>query len=217
MTRSHLRPPAKPIVPITYAPTMDRTAVRLHAPATAKGLALTLRPWCPADAPELAVLHRDEALRRWIGSVVDDEADAVRWVRTQQRGWLEGDRFAFAVVEARQGHGRDGDPAADGRLVGHAVLKRPARDGPSAEVGYWTAGHARGSGVAPRALDALTSWAFDTFAGDGLVRLELLHSTDNTASCRVAEKCGYALTALLPAVPNRFPLDGHLHARLLPT
>lgn len=97
------------------------------------------------------------------------------------------------------------------------VLKRPTPGGPSAEVGYWTAGHARGRAVASRALEALTSWAFGTFAEDGLVRLELLHSEDNTASCRVARKCGYPLTARLPAVPPHFPLDGHLHTRLLHT
>jgi RimJ/RimL family protein N-acetyltransferase len=196
---------------------MDQTAIRLHAPATASAPALELRPWRPEDAPELVVLHRDEVLRRWIQSVVDGEAEAVRWVRAQERGWREGDRFAFAVVEAGQRHGRNGDPAADGPLVGHAVLKRPEPGGPAAEVGYWTAGQARGRGVAPRALDALTTWAFTTFAADGLVRLELLHSAENFASCRVARKCGYPLTALRPAAPPRFPLDAHLHTRLLPT
>ncbi|MEU5044480.1 GNAT family N-acetyltransferase [Streptomyces griseorubiginosus] len=192
----------------------DPKAVRLHAPATAKAPALVLRPWRPTDAPELAVLHRDEELRRWIRSVVDGAAEAERWVREQERGWHEGDRFAFAVGEegARCG---PGEVAAGERLVGHVVLKRPAPGGPSGEVGYWTAAHARGRAVAPRALDALTSWVFDAFEEDGLVRLELLHSRDNTASCRVARKCGYPLTAHLPAAPPHFPRDGHLHTRLL--
>ncbi|WP_030325136.1 GNAT family N-acetyltransferase [Streptomyces sp. NRRL B-3229] len=195
---------------------MDREhiAVRLHAPAAAKAPALVLRPWRPADAAELAVLHRDEELRRWIGSVVDGEVEAERWVREQERGWHERDRFAFAVVEEGVRCG-SGEVAAGERLVGHVVLKRPAPGGPSGEVGYWTAAHARGRAVAPRALDALTSWAFDAFAGDGLVRLELLHSEDNIASCRVARKCGYPLTARLPAAPPHFPRDGHLHTRLL--
>lgn len=113
-------------------------------------------------------------------------------------------------------------PAADGstidsltvdRPVGHVVLKRPAPGAPSAAVGYWTVARARGRGVAPRALRALTDWAFATFADDGLARLELLHQVDNTASCAVAHKCRYELTALLPAKPPAFPLDGHVHAR----
>ncbi|MFJ9328397.1 hypothetical protein ACIRPN_21665 [Streptomyces sp. NPDC101230] len=32
------------------------------------------------------------------------------------------------------------------------------------------------------------------------------------ASCRVAEKAGYAFTEVLGALPTEFPLDGHLHA-----
>ena len=68
--------------------------------------------------------------------------------------------------------------------------------------------------MAPRALLALTDWAFTTFAGDGPARLELLHQADNTASCRVAQKCGYAFAELLPATPPSYPREGHLHVRL---
>jgi GNAT superfamily N-acetyltransferase len=75
------------------------------------------------------------------------------------------------------------------------------------------AAHARGRGIAPRALRALTEWAFATFTGDGLARLELLHQVDNAASCRVAQKSGYELATLLPAAPPAFPLSGHVHVR----
>ncbi|WP_324618050.1 hypothetical protein [Streptomyces dysideae] len=46
-----------------------------------------------------------------------------------------------------------------------------------------------------------------------LTRLELLHQADNAASCRVAQKTGYASAAHLPAAPPELPLDGHLHTR----
>ncbi len=84
-------------------------------------------------------------------------------------------------------------------------------------MGYWTAAWARGRGVAPRALEALTAWAFAAFAEEGLVRLELLHQVDNVASCKVAEKSGYAFAELLDALPPEFPLDGHLHVREAPS
>ncbi|MPY34753.1 GNAT family N-acetyltransferase [Streptomyces adustus] len=183
---------------------MDLTALRLEAAAGPTGPALLLRPWTATDAPALVETYRDAVLRRWTGGAVDDEASAAGWVREQERGRATGERFAFAVVERRP----DG---TEGALAGHVVLKRPVAGAPGAEVGYWTAGHARGRGVAPRALDALVDWAFAAFAEDGLTRLELLHQQDNTASCRVAEKTGFALTGLLPAAPPAFPLAGHLH------
>jgi RimJ/RimL family protein N-acetyltransferase len=61
-------------------------------------------------------------------------------------------------------------------LVGDVALKEVASGKPAVEVGYRTAAHARGREVDSRALEALTSWAFDTFEADGLERLELLHN-----------------------------------------
>ncbi|MGW2372341.1 hypothetical protein [Kitasatospora sp. NPDC001683] len=61
-------------------------------------------------------------------------------------------------------------------------------------------------------MEALTSWAFATFAEGGLRRIDLLHEGDNDASCRVAEKSGYPLTEIVPAYPP-YPLDGHRHSR----
>lgn len=184
---------------------MDIPAVRLEAPATATAPALALRPWREADAPALVAVYRDDdALRRWTSPGPQDEPAAVRWVRGQQQGWEAGQRYAFAVVE------EDGR-APGGTLVGHAVLKPEAG---SAEVGYWTAAHARGRGVAPRALQALTDWAFTAFTADEVPRLDLMHRIDNTASCRVADKCGYLFAEVMPAAPPAFPRDGHRHVRV---
>lgn len=147
-------------------------------------------------------------MRRWASAPVHDEPSAARWVAEQRRGWETGERLAFAVEETR---------ASDTRPAGGVVLKRPAAASAPAAVGYWTAAHARGRGVAPRALTALADWAFATFAHEGLTRLELLHQVDNTASCRVAEKSGFAPAGLLPAAPPAFPLDGHRHIRQAPS
>ncbi|MCX4686482.1 GNAT family N-acetyltransferase [Kitasatospora purpeofusca] len=184
---------------------MNDTVV-LRVDATPSAPALLLRPWRSEDAPELVEAYRDPVLRRWTTSALDDEADALHWVGTQQGAWAAGHRLAFAVLEARP----DAEP---GPLLGNLVLKRVSPGGSTAEVGYWTAAPARGRGVAPRALEALTDWAFDTLGPDGLQRLELLHQVDNTASCRVAEKSRYAFDRVLPATPPAFPLDGHLHTR----
>lgn len=159
---------------------------------------LTLRPWHDDDAAALIAVADDPMLRRWTRVRAADADEARRWLDVQHRGWDAGDRYSFAVLD-------DG-----GRLVANVALKRPDPSADVAEVGYWTAGHARGLGVAPRALAALTDWVFATFTG--LHRLDLLHQVDNTASCRVAEKCGYPFEATLRAqVP--YPQEGHLHVR----
>ncbi|MCL1869296.1 MAG: GNAT family N-acetyltransferase [Promicromonosporaceae bacterium] len=164
------------------------------------GGALLLRPWRPADAPALVEISRDAALRRWTSASVDDEAGAARWIEGRRLGWETGRSLGFAVVE----------PEADA-IVGHVVLKGMAPGATGAEVGYWTAAPARGRAVAPRAVDALAAWAFATFPALG--HLDLLHQVDNAASCRVAQKCGFALRAVLPADPPAYPLDGHRHVR----
>ncbi|WP_326771397.1 GNAT family N-acetyltransferase [Streptomyces sp. NBC_01445] len=182
------------------------SAATLHAVPTPSAPALVLRPWCAEDVDALVGAFQDSALRHWTSTPVENDADGARWVRDQQRGWVAGNRFGFAVLEAQP-------DVAHGQLVGNVVLKEVASGKPSAEVGYWTAAHARGRSVAPRALEVLTYWAFDTFGAHGLERLELLHQEDNRASCRVAQKSGYEFDRVLPAAPPSFPLDGHLHIR----
>ncbi|WP_333774046.1 GNAT family N-acetyltransferase [Streptomyces sp. IBSBF 3136] len=184
---------------------MNDTVI-LHADATPCAPALVLRPWCARDAAALVAVARDPALRRWTSLAVEDEADALRWVRGQERGWAAGDRFSFAVVEKQPG-------SSDGPLMGHVVLKEVVFGQPSAEVGYWTAAHARGRGVAPRALSTLTTWAFDRPGAGLLKHLELRHQVGNAASCRVAHKSGYLLEAVLPATPPAYPGKGHRHIR----
>ncbi|MED7948590.1 GNAT family N-acetyltransferase [Streptomyces sp. BE303] len=183
---------------------------------------LVLRPFRAEDAPALVEIYRDATLRHFTRFPVTGLDGAARWLDAQERGWAEGTRYSFAVLaggggaEDPGGPGGSGGPGGPaGTLLANVVLKRGERGSPVSEVGYWTAAAARGRGVAPRALEALTGWAFEVFAADGLVRLDLLHQVDNPASCRVAEKTGYRYRALLPAFPP-FPLDGHLHSRRAP-
>ncbi|KUN18637.1 acetyltransferase [Streptomyces corchorusii] len=179
--------------------------VTLQVDATPSASALFLRPWDDGDVEPLVEAYRDPTLRRWTRLPVESIEDAAEWLEMQRRGWETGERLSFAVYEDHSGTGK-------GRLVGNVVMKRTGPSQESAEVGYWTAAHARGRGVAPRALEALTSWAFDVFMVEGLERLNLLHQMDNLASCRVAEKAGYGFHQVLPARPP-FPRDGHLHIR----
>ncbi|WP_432107643.1 GNAT family N-acetyltransferase [Streptomyces sp. AA1529] len=180
--------------------------VILQAAATSTAPALALRPWRAEDVAALVEVYRDANLRRWTSSRIESEEDGLRWVRAQEQGWAAGDRFAFAVFETAH-------DLAPLRLVGNVMLKEVSSGKPSGEVGYWTAAQARGRGVAPRALNALTAWSFDAFQATGLECLELLHQVDNLASCRVAEKSGYQFDRTLRSAPPSYPLDGHVHIR----
>ncbi|MGW4643168.1 GNAT family N-acetyltransferase [Sphaerisporangium sp. NPDC004334] len=181
--------------------------VVLHAAPHGQGSSLVLRPWTDQDIPELVAAYRDPVMRQWTRLHVTDEQDARRWLAIQWKGWSEGHRLSFAVVEA--------EPEGGSRLVGNVVVKGLVAGGHHADVGYWTARAARGRGVAGLALEALTTWAFERFAPQGLRRLRLLHQVGNLASCRVAQKCGYALDEIVPARPP-FPDDGHVHIRHAP-
>lgn len=57
--------------------------------------------------------------------------------------------------------------------------------------------------MAPRALEALTGWAFDALGAEGLERLELLRQVEDPASCRVAYKSRYDLDTALTAAQGR--------------
>src|SRR5690349_14512428 len=99
------------------------------------------------------------------------------WMASYEQGRLDGTREAFTIE----------DPG-DGRFLGIAVAPSIRRSERTAELGYVVHPGARGRGVATVALERLTAWAF----GDlDAVRLELLISTANPASKRVAEHNGY--------------------------
>lgn len=103
-------------------------------------------------------------------------------------------------------------------LAGNAGLKNREETGrigerETAEIGYWTAVAARGRGIAPAAVRAVTDWVFDAFAGASLRQIMLVHDVGNPASCRVAEKAGYPFRELSPANPPHWFTDGHIHMR----
>jgi RimJ/RimL family protein N-acetyltransferase len=179
---------------------------------------LRVRPWRAEDMPGLlASLVREDPARwpgrfhtdvdvpeaqRWRGPRNHEEATA--WLSGQERGWACGDWLTFAVLDATQN-----------MVVGHVGLWN--RDGGQVgtaergEIGYWTAADARGRGIAPAAVRAVTDWAFGHFGGECLPCIMLVHDVDNLASCRVALKSGYPFRELSPANPPHWFTDGHIH------
>jgi RimJ/RimL family protein N-acetyltransferase len=202
----------------------------LGVPAVSRQPALILRPWRAEDIPALAAEMSREYPTAGMWSRPDerpvrtalpggaqrrtgpaDERDAARWLASQDRGWRDGDRLSFAVLEA-------GD-AGGCVLAGNVGLKNRDEAGrigerETAEIGYWTAVAARGRGIAPAAVRAVTDWVFDAFDGANLRQIMLVHDIGNPASCRVAEKAEYPFRELSPANPPHWFTDGHIHMRL---
>jgi RimJ/RimL family protein N-acetyltransferase len=163
------------------------------------GLGLSLRPWQPSDAPLLVRAYSVPDIRHWHGrSMEDGEGEA--WICERAARW-------------RAEAGADWAVAADRQVQGRAGLRWISLADGSAEVSYWVLPEARRRQVATRALIVLSRWALREL---GLHRLELLHSTANPASCRVAELAGYAFEGVKRHEARHS--DGwhnmHLHARL---
>jgi RimJ/RimL family protein N-acetyltransferase len=113
-------------------------------------------------------------------------AEAEWWLGLYERGWVDGSRAGFAVIER-----------ASGAFVGMIAFVTLRLDAAEAEVGYIVAPEARGRGLAVRALDLLTAWGFEQL---GLARIELRAELENPASLRVAERCGYLREGVLRSV-----------------
>ena len=202
----------------------------LRVPAAGRQPALILRPWRAEDIPALAAEMSPEYPTAGMWSAPDErpvrpalpggaerragpagERGAAWWLASQDRGWRDGERLSFAVLAA--------DDAGRCVLAGNVGLKNREETGrigqrATAEIGYWTAVAARGRGIAPAAVRAVTDWVFDAFAGASLRQIMLVHDLDNPASCRVAEKAGYPFRELSPANPPHWFADGHIHTRL---
>lgn len=140
---------------------------------------VALRPWTADDVAFVVEACQDHELSRYSPTIAFPyrEADALAWFESQEPARLAGDAIDFAVVDAESG-------ARFGAIGLHRVSEALR----SAAIGYWLAREARGHGYVSRAVRVLAGWAFDEL---GLARLELTTDPENSASQRVAERCGF--------------------------
>jgi RimJ/RimL family protein N-acetyltransferase len=162
-----------------------------------------LRPWHLDDVTPLAAAVQHPDIPRWtfVPSPYT-EKDAHEWIAAQPRCAARGESVSLAVALPH-----DGDP------IGSVGLPRLTWEHGRGEVGYWLAAHARGRGLMTRSVRILAAWAF----GDlGLRRLDLLASTENHASHRVAEGAGFRREGLLRSflVGSDGPFDAVMYSRL---
>lgn len=143
-----------------------------------------LRPWRDSDIPALVEACQDPEISRWTRVPSPyGSADARHYVQQRHDALHTGALAPYAVIDS-----------AHDRLLGSISLMRFVWEHRRAEVGYWLAREARGTGHAVRALRLLCRWGFETL---GLERIELLAATGNVPSQRVAERAGFTREALL--------------------
>ena len=165
---------------------------------------LLLRPWTEQDIPALLAAHRDPLLRRWLRRLLTTEQEARELIEAQRANRRAGSAFGFAIMLT--------DPAGGpATLAGSVGVRGLGAESVAGEVGYWVAAPARGRGIAGQALSAVREWVFGLPLARPLERLDLIHTVGNQASCRVADKAGFRLSATLPPLPPEFPGTGHLH------
>jgi len=141
---------------------------------------VALRPWRRSDVPQRFAGFSDPLCLRFSWPLVEPFTEAAVAARfdEQEAARLRGEELNLAVA----------DPTELDQVWGGASLYGVDLDEARASIGYWLAPHARGRGVASRALQLLARWAFDHHT---LARIELSCAPDNAASQRVAERCGF--------------------------
>jgi RimJ/RimL family protein N-acetyltransferase len=147
----------------------------------------------------------DPLIRRYGSRLIDNRAEALEAIQGWNRRWAEGQGAAWAL--------RADDSSAE--LLGavlYAVLDEHLAHG---SVGYWLMPQARGRGLASAALIRSCPVMFERL---GWFRIELYHAVENSRSCAVARRAGFAQEGVLRSAMV-YPIDGrrsdeHLHARL---
>lgn len=141
---------------------------------------LLARPYRAGDAPALAdAVHESFAsLSRWLDwcHAGYDLDDAREWIAICERGWADGEQYAFAVF--------DGDGS---RFLGAVGITQRNRRYNFGGIGYWVRESARGRAIATRVARHVAAFGFERV---GLGRIEILAALENAASRRTAERTG---------------------------
>lgn len=163
---------------------------------------LRLRPPHRREADGALAMLTDADVAQWNPApLVVDLPSARAWC---ERGadWSAGGHATFSIFDAV------------GDYAGNISLFDLDLEQAVGSVGYRIAPRHRSRGIASAALAAVRDWVFSDV---GLMRLQLFHAVPNVASCRVAERCGFALEGVLRSgsvFGDGERYDEHLHARL---
>jgi RimJ/RimL family protein N-acetyltransferase len=156
-----------------------RPAGIIDAPRIVLDDEYVLNGWRPEDATTHRSFALDPDAARFFGWTVEEARAAPdpryeHAIRRFHAEWQDGTRYSLAIRRL-----------SDGEAVGSVEL-RPA--GEAADASYMVVADLRGRGLAGRALSAMLTWGAREL---GVSQATLSCHIDNTASRRVAEKCGF--------------------------
>jgi RimJ/RimL family protein N-acetyltransferase len=163
-------------------------------------MSIELRDYDNADIETLVSLANNERVSRYL-----IDTFPYPYTRTDAEFWISsGSKQNGAVTKVI---------CKDGAFVGSVGLTpQTGWRSHCAEVGYWLAEDYWGQGIAAKALELITDYAFEHC---GFKKLFAPVLAPNSASMRVLEKCGYALEGVLKheVVKNGKYYDIHQYAK----
>lgn len=187
----------------------EHPAAVFPATITLTGLGLTLREWTDADLPAMVELFDDADVDRFTPLRAPfDQAAARAYLDAARRTRAEGTRLQLAITT--DGHTPKGEI-----LLFHARGNGSDVIAGTAELAYAVGPQHRGRGLAARAVQLITDYAYTTLHFTTVV----LHiPTANTASASVARAAGFHLTSERPLTLEgaRDPLLTWQHERHRP-
>lgn len=143
-------------------------------PAPLSDGVVRVRPRTDADVPIIVAARHDPESRRWLDDAPDDAPP--RSAAEIAETWHRGEAAPMVIADA------DSDEPV-------GLINVQFRSDDEATIAYQVFGSRRGRGIAGRALELVVGWCFRDL---GLRRLLLEIDPANTASLRVAAKCGFA-------------------------
>jgi RimJ/RimL family protein N-acetyltransferase len=141
---------------------------------------ITLRAKTRDDADALVRICQDPAIPRWTRVPVPyRRRDAEAWIAVSELDLAAGTGIDWLAVDEHD------------EVLASVAVQDIRQDEGTGEIGYWVAAHARGRGVATRAVRLATEWALGEL---GLKTIEIMTHEDNAPSQAVARAAGYTET-----------------------
>lgn len=160
---------------------------------------LTLRRYLLSDVQQLhdAISESVEHLKPWMAWISHEPLtmfDRSQLVESWIQQWDNREDFLMGVF------------SGDELVASSGLHLRGGSD--VVEIGYWVRVRHLRQTVATRVVNSLTTVAFETW--DHIDRVEIHVDANNTASLKVAERCGYFLSGVTDRTPQAPGESGRL-------